>query len=555
MNFWKRFGRWARPLFVFSVGFLGLGLLTARADPPEPAGSPKSPSGGPTVVLPELPGSSAPARTDLRSRLLPKLWPKKIDPQLIPVKPVVEAKPDGTGIQEKGRTSGGGWSSGGGNVLLQPHPVLMDFALYDPDFQEPAGAPLASSLMAKRLGYDRIPNVAELPEYKRASERLELWRKHSPVLMGMIADALKGMDWLYTPYAVEVLPGTRSASAPLSAVLAAAPSVSQAWPWFDREVFTELQQRWPEAQVANTAIYDTRVGARFALPIWNQLGERSRAGLLVHEALRHVQLAYESWLPDFNLYVITAVIMLVDPDDAPESLDNPDFFSGGLRSLIEDRLRPSATVRVCGPLASFRADFDELNRVMQAHPRFEADERAKFDALASALANLETKYCADLTRLLSHDELDAVGAQLREVLDSLYLTLRIVDDLVAKIAEWKKEGRTEAEISKLTIIEDAPEPLKEKVYKAGHLLTLDICTMQIEAAVGSIASRTHHYRDLTHKISADQRQWKALEQQLRTLIEDRGKGLSRQERKYLGELVERIERAHAEELRGGRLLK
>lgn len=172
----------------------------------------------------------------------------------------------------------GSASSGGGTAVRELRSgrlVLLDLLEASPDLDPDAVdlqyAPdqLAATPLAMTIGYDRT-QAKKLAAYPGAVKRLNAWQASSPIIVGLIRQALDGMDWVFTPFAQEVCRPEK------------------------------IPARFGRDAAYSAVVYNERFGARMSLPVVNQLGHTSMIGLLVHEALRHAQIAYEDGMSEEN---------------------------------------------------------------------------------------------------------------------------------------------------------------------------------------------------------------------------------------------------------------
>jgi len=61
------------------------------------------------------------------------------------------------------------------------------------------------------------------------------------------------------------------------------------------------------------SVEPTRYTVEVSIPLWNQLDLRGQAGLVLHEALRHVQISYAQRFDDQTLQRATAVLIVCQP--------------------------------------------------------------------------------------------------------------------------------------------------------------------------------------------------------------------------------------------------
>ena len=186
-------------------------------------------------------------------------------------------------------------TSGGGayRIVENRAPVLLDFAIYTNHFVDNYENSEDSHIELKKhafiLGYQTVGNeyFENMPIYSQLKERLEIWRSNSPATVSLIETALKSIDWKLTPHKVASF--------------------------------------YEEDDVVGGVFYHKEGGAYLSVPLWNQTGNLSRVGMLIHEAFRHAKLMYDSETSDSNIQFLTAKISLDLPANG-ESLDRHILF-------------------------------------------------------------------------------------------------------------------------------------------------------------------------------------------------------------------------------------
>ena len=150
----------------------------------------------------------------------------------------------------------------------------------------------------------------------------------SPITVRLIRKALDGMDWVFTPFSQEVC------------------------------ALAQLPARFAKDSIYSAVVYNEKFGARMSLPVINQLGHTSMSGLLIHEALRHVEIAYQDGLPDETIRRITARIILSNPQPG-ETLDHAEWFGKIVGNIISNEQSYQALHdSVCEFLASHSKQVD-----------------------------------------------------------------------------------------------------------------------------------------------------------------------------------------------------
>lgn len=206
--------------------------------------------------------------------------------------------------------AGTGHSGGGSLYQSAPgtKPVLVDYLKTAPDFQDrfQIAKPISVTRFAETLGYDYV-KPEQLPALSLVQQRLEIWKENSPVMVSMFEKSLKQAIWRFTPL---VLEETGSYVLP--------PQIRGG------KVFTAI-------------IYTEKYGAWISIPIWNQVGDFTQAGLLLHEAGRQMQIDWNIELTNQEIQDIVARIMLETPNR--ETLDNNEFFAGPIAPFLKKDYR------------------------------------------------------------------------------------------------------------------------------------------------------------------------------------------------------------------------
>ncbi|WP_412471790.1 hypothetical protein [Halobacteriovorax sp. RT-1-4] len=190
----------------------------------------------------------------------------------------------------------GGFESSGGGTIVKTGvgaPILLDFAVYDQNFVDEFNYSQGSSVVLKKhasvLGYEKFTfdRIKEMEIYPLLKERIEKWQESSPLITHGIKSALKGADWRFTPHRV------RS--------------------FYEGEIFQ------------GAVFYSGDKGAWISTPVWNSVGDFSKIGLLIHEALRHMSISYGDKLSEEVIHDITYRITLTEPIEG-ETLDSRAYY-------------------------------------------------------------------------------------------------------------------------------------------------------------------------------------------------------------------------------------
>lgn len=175
----------------------------------------------------------------------------------------------------------------------QPQPYLLDLFVVRPEFQdEPSAEILGLSrnnhgLSAKEL----VPSA-----YQDLLEKLAVWKK-SGILAGTVSAVMEALTRMK---------------------FYSSDSVSQKGRYYIPEA---LLAAHPDLTVVTIVEYDRQIlGGKIDNSIWNRLGRFARAGVLLHEAFRHIQL-YDEYrdasllLSDENLQILTAMLLTSNPEE------------------------------------------------------------------------------------------------------------------------------------------------------------------------------------------------------------------------------------------------
>lgn len=200
-----------------------------------------------------------------------------------------------TGVSSFAQKSGGE-SGGGGGVLLSPSgPVLLDFFNIDVNFKDSknlqglsasrVGSPVSDSFVINRTTSAKLRQ--KHPAFELALGTLERWQAMYFDVAGIRAlTALQDpLQWSFV-------------ETPLSAAVHFPPGVA------------------PSAPTAIAAYYQAdafKYTVTLNRKLWNELGVFSQAGLIIHEGLRHLQIAFSDRFNEESLQRATALFMMCEP--------------------------------------------------------------------------------------------------------------------------------------------------------------------------------------------------------------------------------------------------
>jgi len=209
--------------------------------------------------------------------------------------------------------SGGSLDGGGGNkLIIEGCPILLDLYLMNPSqigkknckqgFELKVTKPL-SSIHLERL------NSSNSPLLHLAIKKLEPWKKNSPVVTGLIEEALLGAPLFYTDYQFSIK---------------------------DKNFFIpqEFENKISADDLTTIAFFANDFGILISQKDFNELSEENQLALFYHESLRHIQIQYEFEMSNASLQKIAATITTRGPFEN-ESLDTKDYVDGELLEKIE----------------------------------------------------------------------------------------------------------------------------------------------------------------------------------------------------------------------------
>ncbi len=188
----------------------------------------------------------------------------------------------------------GGVGDGGGNFIILEEgqaPVLLDLFIHTPDLKDRYENSTGRQLVVREGNWIQ---VSEQAAYPLAIERLQAWEKTAPMIIKLIRTSLNSMRfWLVQDISFQ--PGRF---------------------WLP----PKFEESHPRFRLQPAASYAKAVGgAQLNSIAYAHAGEFSQAGLLIHEALRHIQIVEEmKFITDQNLtdkaiQDLTAKIMLTEP--------------------------------------------------------------------------------------------------------------------------------------------------------------------------------------------------------------------------------------------------
>lgn len=184
--------------------------------------------------------------------------------------------------------------------------VLLDRANRDPS-KALSATPQKPSSTGTSMELEKIA-IKGSEARLRAQEILARWKSNSPDLVKMIEHAIDRVPYFKT-----------SSEFALSRQFT---------------VSDELRKLCPGLEVKTAILYLPKFGSIVSEPLWNSLDADTQAGLLIHEALRQIQFAYQYGTKNGDLEAITAHLMDGDPAQQPWPQDSPHI-QGMLRRYFQ----------------------------------------------------------------------------------------------------------------------------------------------------------------------------------------------------------------------------
>ena len=180
-------------------------------------------------------------------------------------------------------------SGGAGTVLMEnDRATLLDFLWIDRNFRDTRPDTASFIATPRTLIYNRYEGIVSVPDiaFTRAFNILGRWQKidQSVTLSPSLEfGVLKPTTWLFSDEAV-----CRPAD--------------------------KLAQQDPRLDLKVAAYYlKDRYQVNILRPLWNKMGLKSQAGLIIHESLRHVQIGLKREFTEDVLQKATALLVLCEP--------------------------------------------------------------------------------------------------------------------------------------------------------------------------------------------------------------------------------------------------
>lgn len=182
-------------------------------------------------------------------------------------------------------------SGGGGTLYLNSRRewVLLDFGHIHRDLHDPRQSTgvteIIPSEVSNLVGFDRF-DIAAQDAMSLARLRLERWKPAAPQLISLLQEALIRTPWRYTPLDVRLV---------------------------ERFVIPKELGDPKTVSLKPCVLYTKLYGAWISVDCWNSVGDLTQAGIIVHEALRQLQIQYFYPIDDLLIQMLTAKIMLTEP--------------------------------------------------------------------------------------------------------------------------------------------------------------------------------------------------------------------------------------------------
>jgi len=385
----------------------------------------------------------------------------------------------------------GGDTSGGGTLLIKSQgakPILLDLALLKPDFVDSFtfGRPLSmpDTEFLKVVGFERA-RIKEDPAYSEAMRKLDEWRDASPVVVGLIREALVRMPLLYTEHRLKILP--------------------------EYEMTAEQKESLSSKQLVAGAIYDVVFGARISRPIWNDLGDSSRVGLLIHEALRYVQLSSTGVgrkLSNGAIQEITGRLVLTRPK-VGETFDNEKYLDANFlrrsKELGEQEKRNARLKKdACGTLG-------DANETLKRYRGKGLSE----DMTCACTQPSSTVLTSSISTWMG--QLQAVSRELSNYLFANWDKLNGGEREQLERLSWTafnlaSEANALSVSSSLTEVKNALGSISEVIQKAA---TKEELSLRRQVELGQSRIRSYLLNDTKGMTSAEKRQMKQIIESLR----------------------------------------
>jgi hypothetical protein len=196
----------------------------------------------------------------------------------------------------------GGVDSGSGTYFKSDQCLgLLDLYLYNQMAFcriNTSASPLPETKAYRKFGLDRLISN-NIPLVQKTLNQLQKWASSSPIIAPQIAESLKQLPIYYTSYNIRA-----------------------------------DQQNYYLPANSNINLVDLQVGAYYIKGFgvfiekikFDQVSEENQMALLIHEALRHIQISFASGISNEVVQKLTAKAMMTP--DMGETLDTNEFMQG-----------------------------------------------------------------------------------------------------------------------------------------------------------------------------------------------------------------------------------
>ena len=187
----------------------------------------------------------------------------------------------------------GGGSDGGGNIVYDNYlknPLLLDLYLKNSRLIDKKTSDYNTQLPLKKI----VVKIGKLKIAELIKERFNIWKNNSITLIKLLNQALFNLQMVAIPNYLKQ--NNRY--------------------YLPRNFFT----KYPTAKIKTAIIYHKIYWTTISTKRWNELGDLSQAGLILHELFRNVQIRYGFYISEKELQNTVAKILLTTPIQN-ESLD------------------------------------------------------------------------------------------------------------------------------------------------------------------------------------------------------------------------------------------
>lgn len=207
------------------------------------------------------------------------------------------------------KTAQGGVDSGGGTLVqIKQITGLLDLYLYNPKafFSTTEGLPLPITRTYKDFGFEVLDNKSST-HIQQALMQVEKWRASSPFVTMFVAKALNEIPAFY---------------------------IKSRLAFNDQMAFIPGNTNLPKDSIRLGAYYIRDLGVLIEKNSFDALSLNNQTALLVHEALRHQQMTFDSGMTNEDIQRLTAMLL---SEPAPNlSLDHIPYGGTFMLKLLED---------------------------------------------------------------------------------------------------------------------------------------------------------------------------------------------------------------------------